>query len=290
MSARMVPVIALLASGLIAPAIHAQQTRDTSARSGAGPLGLTGLWETETAVSVLAGDFFKPAAGTPAANAPAPAPGAAEAASVELAIFGHLKLLGKPPYNTEWEQKYQAALKRAATAAPPPPTSKFCEPFGFPAIMEAPFADGVFQLVVAAEETLILVPDGGVRQIYTDGRVHPTKEDLWPTSMGDSIGHWTGATLQVDTIARKAGPVTSFPMPGVADLSEQAHFSETLRLLDDNTLQDDMTIDDPLRFAKPWKLTIRYKRAAGLDRLIVTNCTENDRNPVVNGQLTIAPP
>jgi hypothetical protein len=85
---------------------------------------------------------------------------------------------------------------------------------------------------------------------FADGRPHPKKEDLWPTDLGDSIGHWEGATLVIDTIARKAGPVVPNTV-GFADLSAQAHFTERLTRIDADTLQDDMTIDDPQRFVHP---------------------------------------
>ncbi len=38
-----------------------------------------------------------------------------------------------------------------------------------------------------------------VRTIWTDGRAH--QEDPDPSFMGDSIGHWEGHTLVVDTIS-----------------------------------------------------------------------------------------
>ncbi len=39
------------------------------------------------------------------------------------------------------------------------------------------------------------------RNIFTDGRAHP--EDLDPTFQGDSIGHWEGDTLVVETVGIK---------------------------------------------------------------------------------------
>ena len=46
-----------------------------------------------------------------------------------------------------------------------------------------------------------------VRRIYTDGRKHPAPEDLDPTYMGHSIGHWEGDTLVVDTVGMKGDTV-----------------------------------------------------------------------------------
>jgi hypothetical protein len=135
---------------------------------------------------------------------------------------------------------------------------------------------------------VFLYEDGNVRHIYTDGRKHPTKDDLWPTERGDSNGHWEGTTLVIDTIAVTPGPILPFSFFPSADLSEQAHFTERVRLVEPNTLQDDLTIDDPLHFVHPWQLSIQWKRI-DLDRMLPMDC-ENDRNPVVNGKMTIAPP
>jgi hypothetical protein len=51
-----------------------------------------------------------------------------------------------------------------------------------------------------------------------------------------------------------------------------------------------MTIDDPVAFARPWTVVIQYRRLKDIDRLIPYDCEENDRNPVVDGKLTIKTP
>lgn len=283
-------VAAVLAVGMGLSAAHAQ--------SKPSPPGLTGLWETELSVAVSNGDLDKPAANAPAPPAGAPAVSSAQSdalgsgpggpTALEFALFKRVQLWQKPPYNPEWEQKAQDAQKRAP---PPRPAEvvKHCASDGFPGVMESFAPDGMFQVVIAQAETLFLFPGGEVRQIYTDGRKHPEPDDLWPTLIGDSVGHWAGATLVIDTIARKAGPIAALPLPGMAVLSDQAHFTERLRLLDANTLQNDLTIDDPQRFSHPWQITIRYKRVTDVNRMITTNCTENDRDTTVNGKQTIVP-
>ncbi|MGB6452049.1 MAG: hypothetical protein WBE92_14965 [Steroidobacteraceae bacterium] len=144
----------------------------------------------------------------------------------------------------------------------------------------------MFQVFVTPEETLFLYDDGEARHIYTDGRKHPKKEDLWPTDTGNSVGRWEGATLVVDTIDVKSGPIA--PLQGVADLSDRAHFTERVRLIAPNRMEDDLTIDDPVRFAHPWRVSTVWTRVLDQDRLLPYDC-DNDRNPVVNGQITIAP-
>ena len=190
--------------------------------------------------------------------------------------FGVSKLwLADPPYNAEWEARY-----RAKTA---PPNHAYCE-WGFPAIMDSPYTQ--FELVVTPEQTLFIpIVLSATRQIFTDGRPHPNRDDLWPTLLGDSIGHWEGQTLVVDTIGRTAGPIADNN-----DLSDQAHFVERIRLTGKDHLEDQITVYDPVALAHPWTVTLTYRRMKSMDRLVPLSCAENDRNPVVNGEFTIAPP
>lgn len=61
-----------------------------------------------------------------------------------------------------------------------------------------------------------------------------------------------------------------------AELSERAHFTEHLRMLDAGTLADRITIGDPLRFTPRGEVSLRYRRVKNLDRMIATDC-EHDR-------------
>jgi hypothetical protein len=202
-------------------------------------------------------------------------------------LMARTQLAAPPPYNASWNAQYSAhvaaqmALRSSGRADA---TSKGCW-FGFPVQMET--LDDTFQVMITPEETMIVFERLAVRHIYTDGRMHPRKEDLWPTTEGDSIGHWEGDTLVVDTVARKAGPIGFFA-PASA-LSDQAHFIERIRMNKANELEDQMTIEDPVAFVHPWQVTIGYGRATGVDRFIGYDC-ENDRNPIVSGRLTIAAP
>ncbi len=201
-----------------------------------------------------------------------------------------MQLLHEPPYNEQWLKRYAGQVegaKATPASAVNPGEVRGCA-WGFPMLMESP-TDGMFQPLVTPEETLLLFADGEVRHIYTDGRPHPKKEDLWPTQMGDSVGHWEAGTLVIDTLERTAGPLIPIAHFVSPDLSEQAHFIERIRLVNPNTLESEMTIEDPARFVRPWKLVLRFRRVTDMDRMIPTNCTENERNPVVGGQLTIAP-
>jgi hypothetical protein len=195
-----------------------------------------------------------------------------------------LQLLQHPPYNDEWEKKFQDGMKDTAALAAQNATFKACTR-GFPAIMEGP---SVFQIVILPEETLLVFESQQVRHIYTDGRKHPAKEELWPTLLGDSIGRWEADTLIVDTIARTLGPVA--PRAWLSILSDQAHFTERLRMTSRTELEDQLTIEDPVALARPWRLDFKYTRLSATSRMLPYDCTENERNPVVDGKMIIATP
>jgi len=223
----------------------------------------TGLWESSAARL-----FLSPA-------------GFLEGVDTQDEISKRVQLTGHPPLNDEWERKYQSAAHDTAAIQAAVLSAKSCAT-SFPLIMDWA---RVFQVAVTPEETLMVFESADVRHIYTDGRSHPQKDDLWPTPLGDSVGHWEGDTLVIDTVARTPGRIGM----GSNDLSEQAHFVERMRRIDKNTLENQLTIDDPLRFTRPWQMTLRYSRVTDLDRMIAWDCS-HDRNPVVDGELTIAPP
>jgi hypothetical protein len=113
------------------------------------------------------------------------------------------------------------------------------------------------------------------RNIYTDGRGHP--DDLEATFQGDSIGHWEGQTLVVDTIGIKESAALAQGMGH----SKELHLVERIHQLKDDpdTLIDEMTVEDGQALEKPWLRTFTFKRSRDL-QLLEFECAENDRNPV----------
>jgi hypothetical protein len=186
-----------------------------------------------------------------------------------------------PPYNEEWEAKYQAARRalEARKTGSESYLSKECG-FYFPKVMESPW---VFEALVTPEETVLIFAGREVRHILTDGRTHPPMDERWATPWGDSIGHWHGQTLIVDTVAVQKDPGAG-PM-----LSEGAHFTERLRRLGKDKFEDQITVDDPVALTHPWSVTIPYKRVTNLDRMIHGDCLANDRDQIIDGKVTITP-
>jgi len=271
--------------------LYAQQNPPERVRQFAALPKWTGIWETELSARLNSGELDKMLAKAtqhPETVTAVLAPrGALQPA--EIAFFSLVQLNGKPPYNQEWDRRYERRKRKIRSmpaSAIRPGSVKACS-WEFPGIMESP-VDGVFQIFVTPEETLLLFADGQARHIYTD-RPHPKPENLWPTDLGNSVGHWEGDALIIDTIERKPGAFIRIPHFLSPDLSEQAHFTERLRMTGPDAMQDDMTIEDPARLAHPWTVTLRFRRVKDMDWLIPTDCTENDRFRVVNGKETIAP-
>jgi hypothetical protein len=87
------------------------------------------------------------------------------------------------------------------------------------------------------------------RVIRTDGRPHQKDPD--PSFNGDSVAHWEGDTLVIDTIA------VDERMPNVGPPqwrhSDQEHVIERISRPSMNYIIHQVTIEDPEVLAKPWQ-------------------------------------
>jgi hypothetical protein len=84
--------------------------------------------------------------------------------------------------------------------------------------------------------------------------------------LGDSIGHWEGDTLVVDT--------TNFLDLSPNAISEKRHVVERFSRADANTLRYKATVDDPAIYTQPW--TIEFPGAATSDRIFEFACHEGN--------------
>jgi hypothetical protein len=181
-----------------------------------------------------------------------------------------------------WNETTTARLQ-AELATNPGLQIEPAEGWGYPLMM-----DGAppLQFVITPEETLIFNTYRDLRHIYTDGRPHPTEADRWPTTWGDSVGHWEGDTLVIDTVSVRE-PNKYFGVS--AWLSDQAHYTERLRMVAPDRIEGEMTIVDPATLSGPWVVKLNYTRAAGWDRLL-HDSYDNDRTGFDGDFYTIEPP
>jgi hypothetical protein len=99
------------------------------------------------------------------------------------------------------------------------------------------------------------------RIIHMDGRPH-VRSDIrrW---MGDSVGHWAGATLVVDTTNFNDANGWYGDAGGNFGWDRNLHLVERLSLVDPDTLLYQFEIDDPSAFTRPWKGELTMTRSPG---------------------------
>jgi hypothetical protein len=92
------------------------------------------------------------------------------------------------------------------------------------------------------------------RVIPTDGRSHVPQNMRF--YQGDSVGHWEGNTLVVDT--------TNFTDRSAFEGSgEKLHLVERFTRVSDDTLIYQFTAEDPTTWAKPWTAEIPWSKTKG---------------------------
>ena len=93
------------------------------------------------------------------------------------------------------------------------------------------------------------------RLIPLDGRKHAGP----PSYMGDSVGHFEGNTLVVET-SNFLGGVISI---GGAPYSDHLKLTERWTRVAPDIVEYDLTVDDPLTFTEPWTVTFPITREDG---------------------------
>ena len=98
-----------------------------------------------------------------------------------------------------------------------------------------------------------------VRHIYMDGRPHPAIDTFDPTTLGNSIGHWSGDTLVVDTMGFNDAGLNAIPGGGVR--GENSHLIEQYKLSGEGRkLQVTFTWIDDKMFTKPHTYAFMYEK------------------------------
>ena len=117
-----------------------------------------------------------------------------------------------------------------------------------------------------------------IRRIYIDAQHTP--EDLrLPSHFGDSVGHWEGDTLVIDTVGANAGRYDRTGAP----YSDQVHTVERWRRIDAKTLENQITVTDPVMLTKPWVVTRTYRKSGEAGARVTEFYCEGNRNPIVIG-------
>ena len=155
-----------------------------------------------------------------------------------------------------------------------------CRPQGVPYVL---WQLGMQLLQGRDEITLLYLVDHQVRHVRMN---QPHPDHVAPTWSGDSVGHYEGDSLVVDTVGVKSGPFSMMDQYGTP-YSSAMHVVERYRLIDGmaakiaaeraerenggvmgsfvdlkNTgkgLQIEVTVEDPASFRKPWTGIVTYR-------------------------------
>jgi hypothetical protein len=182
---------------------------------------------------------------------------------------GGLARPAPPRLTAEYAARYAAFQEAQKRGEEQQTETANCVPPGMPQIMAQPYP--IEFLFTPGKVTVAIEAYSQMRRIFTDGRKHPDDPD--PTFQGNSIGHWAGDTLVVDTIAFIP---TSLIAPGVGH-SDDMHITERIRRIPNDYMQIQTTIEDPQVISEPWTTTKLYKRHTEWD-INEYICTQNNRD------------
>jgi hypothetical protein len=200
--------------------------------------------------------------------------------------------------------KQHGEISMAGIGYPTP--SNQCWPGGVPYV----FWDFLMQIFQAKDHIAMVYRHGNEVRHVRLNEAHPAQ--VTPSWYGDSVGHYEGDTLVIDTVAIKIGPFAMLDMYGTPH-SKDLHVIERYRLIDyedakvaiarndkenaragqdgydpdyrGKVLSLQFTVEDPGVFTTPWSSMITYRRSfAPWTDLI---CSENIHEPA--GKISAVP-
>jgi len=144
-----------------------------------------------------------------------------------------------------------------------------CWPIGVPFV----FTNGPTQLLQTPDKvTILYMYDHQIRHVRMN-QAHPAR--VTPSWHGDSVGHYEGDTLVVDTVGIKADrPFAMVDMYGTPH-SDALHVVERYTRTSPDVILYEATIEDPNVFTRPWKISMPlYRRQEKNAQLLDFKCVE----------------
>ena len=157
----------------------------------------------------------------------------------------------KPQYRAEWEEGQKTLKKRLEEGQPAGDNYVHCIPDGMPAMMMGMFPMEIFQ----RPEQINITQEAfnQTRRIYMNQKL-PKWDEVDPSFYGQSVGHWEGNTLVVETTG-----VKDYVTFRWAPHSESMKITERISLLAPDYLKDEVTVEDD-HLAKPWTWAWTFRR------------------------------
>lgn len=167
------------------------------------------------------------------------------------------------PWAAAVVRKQSDAVRAGATVNAP---QEMCAPMGVPYILELNFHA---QIIDDGKQIVFLYERHGQPRIARLNGTHPT--NLKPSWFGDSVAHYEGDTLVIDTIGLNAKTWTdNFATPH----TDKLHVVERYHRRDANNLDVTVQVDDPGAFTMPWAAQVRYYKDD--EPWLEVSCAENN--------------
>ncbi len=143
-----------------------------------------------------------------------------------------------------------------------------CLPFGMSRSIYGPHP---LQIIQDSDHLVMLFEQNSMFHIIpTDGR--PFTKDLPPSWFGESVGHWEGDTLVVETV--NINGYTRIDTNG-HPMSARAKITQTFKRVNFGTIEHTFTVDDPKTYTQPFTVRDTWPLDYGTT-LIEYACMENN--------------
>jgi hypothetical protein len=144
------------------------------------------------------------------------------------------------------------------------------------------FDVGAVGQIVQTPKVVVMLSETyhGYKLIPIDGRSH--RDDAPPSYRGDSVGHWEGDTLVVDT-NNFSDVAWMFAEGRTSFHSDELHIVERYRRVDAKTLEIEATVTDPKVLTGPWTVPKQTLVLAPFDQLLDLNCSGVETQSLMDG-------
>jgi hypothetical protein len=184
---------------------------------------------------------------------------------MDMAALGPPNSMPSSPYNAEGRRVMQKRLELNRPEKPLVLSHLGCRP-------SIGGGGSLNTLILQTPTELTLISHNEDRMVWPIYIDQPHSKPLRPSYVGDSVAHWEGDTLVVDSVGfnGRGGEMSVF--------SDKLHVTTRIsKSADDNTLTLSSTYEDPVYYTAPFTRTTKLRRTTE-HRLADLDCAEAPRS------------
>lgn len=170
------------------------------------------------------------------------------------------------PYTPAFQKIYDERVAAAKQGRQLGDSSAKCRPFGLPMMLVSKFYPD--EIVQTPGQVIFLMNNTVPVIVWTDGRPHPA--DLPPSFNGHSTGHWSGDTLEVDTVGIKGETALDVARNPHSD---KLRIQWSVRRVAPDILHVAVTLFDDAAFVEPVTTTNIWHRKTGKEWAILDDAS-----------------